>query len=351
MNLSGTRPFADADPFQHQHTFQPPHAHLPHLQHASDIGLLRSTILPSFTLHTTLDIATFIAAKATNRAELKDWCWPTSQVLNAWWSAIGHQVYQHNISPQTAWSGLTYTDKLLLSLVTAWGTRLFARVASRSITRGKDDPRYEQLKQQDPKGFWWNALWKQYLPEAVFLTLVSLPFTVPFKLTASSLDLDSDVQATVRALGVALFGTGFALEVLADEQLKLHKEDGRMDLCRTGVWSIVRHPNYLGDTLIHTSFLLLNAASNFNPIVLLGPLTNYLFLRFVGGDRQTEASQEARYVVDDPARYAQLQSWRASKNSFWPGVKEIVNPWVWGVVGVGVAGVVVEEGVRGLFST
>ncbi|PYI08754.1 DUF1295-domain-containing protein [Aspergillus sclerotiicarbonarius CBS 121057] len=341
MNLTGTSPYGDIN-----HPQPPLHFHHHPRLHSTDIGIFRSTILPSFTLHTTLDLAAFIASKATDRAEIKDWCWPSSQVLNAWWSAIGHQVYYHNISPQTAWSTLSWTDKVLLACVTVWGTRLFTRIASRTITRGKDDPRYDQLKKEDPQGFWTSALWKQYLPEAAFLTLISLPFTVPFRLTSSTLALDSDVQSAVRAIGVALFGAGFALEVMADAQLERHREE-RTDLCRHGVWSIVRHPNYLGDTLVHISFAVLNAASNFNPVILLGPLTNYIFLRFVGGDKQTEASQETRYRAEDPHKYEQLQSWRREKNSFWPGFTEVINPWTWAVVGTGVVGVVAEEGIRG----
>ncbi|GLA28793.1 DUF1295 domain protein [Aspergillus phoenicis ATCC 13157] len=339
MNVSGSAPFGnDYIPHPHLH----PHPRL----HTADIGIFKSTILPSFTLHTTLDIAAFIASKATDRAEIKDWCWPSSQVINAWWSAIGHQVYYHNISPQTAWSTLSWTEKVLLTCVTVWGTRLFTRIASRTITRGKDDPRYDQLKKEDPNGFWTSALLKQYLPEAAFLTLIALPFTVPFRLTSSTLSLDGDVQSAVRAIGVALFGAGFALEVMADAQLELHRQE-RTDLCKHGVWSIVRHPNYLGDTLVHISFAVLNVANNFNPIVLLGPLTNYFFLRFVGGDRQTEASQETRYRTEDLHKYEQLQSWRREKNSFWPGFTEVVNPWTWVVLGAGVLGVVVEEGIRG----
>lgn len=98
---------------------------------------------------------------------------------------------------------------------------------------------------------------------------------------------------------------------------------------------------------MHISFAVLNVANNFNPIVLLGPLTNYFFLRFVGGDRQTEASQETRYRTEDLHKYEQLQSWRREKNSFWPGFTEVVNPWTWVVLGAGVLGVVVEEGIRG----
>lgn len=81
--------------------------------------------------------------------------------------------------------------------------------------------------------------------------------------------------------------------------------------------------------------------------MLLGPLTNYIFLRFVGGDKQNEASQETRYRAEDPLKYEQLQSWRREKNRFWPGLTEVVNPWTWAVVGAGVVGVIAEEGIRG----
>ncbi|PYI29195.1 DUF1295 domain protein [Aspergillus indologenus CBS 114.80] len=314
-----------------------------------ELGILRSTLLPSFALHTTLDLAAWAASRATDKAELKDWNWPASQVINAWWSAVGHQVFYNNVAPQTAWRALSWTDKTLLTLVTAWGTRLFARIAARTLRRGADDARYVQRKTQNPVGFWKEMLWKQYLPEAAFLTLISLPFTLPFRLASPSVALDADVQAALRAFGVGLFGAGFALEVLADGQMEAHRAE-RQDLCRSGVWSIVRHPNYLGDTLVHLGFAFINCATNFNPLVILGPLTNYVFLRFVGGDKMTEASQEDRYKTADLHKYDQLQEWKSKKNSFWPGFKEIVNPWTWAVVGFGVVGVVVEEGLRGLLT-
>lgn len=98
---------------------------------------------------------------------------------------------------------------------------------------------------------------------------------------------------------------------------------------------------------MHFSFVVLNAASSFNPLVLLGPVANYAYLRFIGGDKQNEESQEARYKDQDPHKYVQLQAWRQEKNSFWPSLSELANPWTWAVVGSAVVGVFVEEGVRG----
>ncbi|OQD88933.1 hypothetical protein PENANT_c003G02343 [Penicillium antarcticum] len=308
-----------------------------------DVGILKSTILPSFSLYSSLSLATYIAAETTDRVELKDWLWPSAQVINAWWSAIGQPMYDQGISFNACWDSLPWTEKVLLSCVTIWGTRLFGRIAMRSLSRGKDDARYDAAKKEP--GFWRTAFLKIFLPEAVFLSIISLPFTTPFHMGGSLISLGENAINVVRSLGVALFGAGFAMEVMADTQLVLHCKE-RTDLCRHGVWSIVRHPNYLGDTLVHFSYALLNVAGNFDPVVLLGPLSNYLFLRFVGGDKQTEASQEERYKAQDAHKYEQLQHWQKENNSFWPSPKDLMNPWALAVAGCGFIAVVLEEGMR-----
>ncbi|KAJ5124943.1 uncharacterized protein N7515_008768 [Penicillium bovifimosum] len=323
--------------------------HSPPLQNkmtTSDVGIFKSTLLPSLGIYSTLSLATYLAAEATDRVELKDWLWPSCQVLNAWWTAIGQPIHKHNTSLGTAWDALPWTERVLLSCVTIWGTRLFARIAARSLVRGKDDSRYEAAKKEP--GFWKGALMKLFLPEAAILSVISLPFTVPFTVGGAGLALEENVVNVVRAVGVAVFGMGFAMEVIADTQLGLHRQE-RTDLCRHGIWGVVRHPNYLGDTLVHCSFALLNMAGSFSPVVLLGPLANYLFLRGMGGDKQTEASQEERYKSDDPHKYEQLQQWRKEKNSFWPAMRDLVNPWALAVAGCGFIAVVIEEGFRGAY--
>ncbi|KAJ5336239.1 Protein of unknown function DUF1295 [Penicillium brevicompactum] len=320
--------------------------HSPPLQNAmtpGDVGIFKSTLLPSFGLYTSLSLGTYLAAEATNRVELKDWLWPSSQVLNAWWTAVGSPMYTHNLSFDTVWNAIPWTEKVILGCVTIWGTRLFARIASRSLSRSGDDSRYETAKTEP--GFWKSAFVKIFLPEALVLGIISLPFTIPFTIGDTTLPVSEDGLSIIRALGVGLFGVGFGMEVMADTQLELHRRE-RTDLCRHGVWSLVRHPNYLGDTLVHFSFTLLNMAGFWNPIVLLGPITNYLFLRLVGGDKQTEASQLERYKSQDSSKYDQLRQWQKENNSFWPAIRQLANPWALAVVGCGFISVVIEEGLR-----
>lgn len=143
------------------------------------VGILKSTLLPSLGLHSGLAVVAYTASRVANRVDGKDWLWPTGQVVNAWWSAIGTRVVYNGMSIGTAFSSLTYPDKVLLGGVTAWGANLFYRVASRSIESKSDDARY--LEEKKEPGFWNKALFTMFLPEAVFQFIISLPFTLPFR--------------------------------------------------------------------------------------------------------------------------------------------------------------------------
>jgi hypothetical protein len=103
-------------------------------------------------------------------------------------------------------------------------------------------------------------------------------------------------------------------------------------------------PSYLGDALIHASFpLLLYSTGCFHPLALLGTQANYIFLRAISGDKESEASQEERYKAEDPVKLDQLETRRTEKNGFWPRLQEIANPCTWVVVGAGGIGIVAEK--------
>lgn len=209
----------------------------------STVGILQSTIIPSLGFHSGLSVVAYAAARASNRLVVKDYLWPSAQVLNAWWSAVGIPVVYHSVPIATALSSLTYTQQLLLGGVTVWGLRLLYRVVGRGVARGGDDPRYESVKKEP--GFWNNALLKVFLPEAIFQTLITLPFTVPFRAPWSSAAASPNLPVSaelVHGLAVFLFSAGFATEILADSQLASHQKHDKADLNRAGVWSIVRHP-------------------------------------------------------------------------------------------------------------
>ncbi|KAF2816120.1 DUF1295-domain-containing protein [Mytilinidion resinicola] len=316
-----------------------------HVESASlfDVGIFKDTLAPSLALHSGFAVIAWGAARYTNRVEAKDWIWPSGQVVNAWWSAVGRRVYA-GFTLSQALNRLSWHERLVLTGVTLWGGRLFYRVASRSIKRGKDDPRYDEVKKEDD--FWTKSLLTTFLPEALIQSIISLPFTAPFRHEGAVL---MGYHPYVQMAAVGIFSAGLALETIADYQLDQHKKEGKGGLTKEGVWSIVRHPNYLGDTFVHLSFIVLLYGSDMlAPVELLGPLANYLFLRYFGGDKENEASQTRRYSMSDPEKLKQLEQFRNEKNSFWPAAKELSNHWLWTVLGFGALGIAIEEGLRTL---
>ncbi|KAJ0295415.1 hypothetical protein COL5a_000162 [Colletotrichum fioriniae] len=316
----------------------------------STLGLVQNALLPSFGLHAGLSTVVYAVARYTDRADAKDWLWPSGQVANAWWTAIGARVVHDGLSVPSAWNSLGYTQKLLLTGVSAWGARLFYRIATRSVKRGKDDDRYVALKKKDPK-FWDKAFFSMFLPEAALQALIALPFTLPFRapLTSARSSAFTEFPETFHSLAVFLFTAGLALETIADSQLEEHSSKSK-EINREGVWSIVRHPNYLGDALIHLSFpVLLYSAGMLHPLAALGPVVNYVVLRYLGGDKVTEASQEERYAKENPLKFQQLQEYKRDKNSFWPSIGEYDNKWLWIVAATGAIGVAVERGLLAYF--
>ncbi|KZT59074.1 DUF1295-domain-containing protein [Calocera cornea HHB12733] len=298
----------------------------------------------SFLLHAGSSLALYAVGRATDRAEAKDWLWPSGMVVNAWWQAVGQRVVLDGVGVGDAWDELTWREKLLLAGVTAWGTRLFYRILSRSLARGTDDPRYTSLKSQP--GFWNSALFKLYLPEALFQTLITLPFTAPFRLVVAPHALASNPWTGWDTAAVALWGSGMALEVLADAQLSAHAPAHPGKLQTQGVWSLVRHPNYLGDALVHLSFPLLTLSTPlWNAWYLLGPAANYVYLRFVGGD-SGEGESVGQYAREDTRKWIDWKNWAKEVNSFWPGLNTVANKWSYIVLACGAGTVVLERALR-----
>lgn len=80
-----------------------------------------------------------------------------------------------------------------------------------------------------------------------------------------------------------------------------------------------------------------------HPLAVLGPIANYILLRYVGGDKEHEAFEEQRYFKEKSPKYSQLQEYKTQKNAFWPSLNEVHNPWCWTVVTVGVTCAMLER--------
>lgn len=311
------------------------------------VGIFQSTILPSIGFHSGLAITAYLASRATDRVDGKDFLWPTAPVLNAWWSAVGLKVLNNNLSLSAAWDTVSYPERLLLAGITIWGGRLLYRTASQSITQKRDNEKYTTQKNRE--GFWNEALGKIFLPEALLQAAISLPFTLAFRDQHASALASPPVYHVLgwHMVAVGVWTAGMTLDALADAQSTRADGSSNGEVVTEGVWSIVRHPNYLGDALVHASFpLLLYSMGIMHPVTLLAPFANYAFLRYIRGDKEKESSQEERYRKEDPTKFAQLQEYKQQKQAFWPSLQELGNPWTAVVVAAGFGGAWLEYGIK-----
>jgi steroid 5-alpha reductase family enzyme len=93
--------------------------------------------------------------------------------------------------------------------------------------------------------FWWVSLFTVFAFQGALLWVISLPVQVA--VVASG----PPGLGVTDALGIALWGIGFAFEAVGDAQLSRFRADpgSRGKVLDTGLWRYTRHPNYFGDAL------------------------------------------------------------------------------------------------------
>lgn len=167
----------------------------------------------------------------------------------------------------------------LLMMVSFWGLRLFSHVFGRFRRTDSEDPRYIELRKKWPK----KALDLQvylriYVVQALAATLISIP--VILILSGSVIP-----QVTYASLGIAIWLTGFIIEIMADSQLKifLSVPENRGKLMKDGLWAYSRHPNYFGEILLWWGIGIMTYGTQYALLGIVGPIVITILIIFVSG--------------------------------------------------------------------
>jgi len=208
-------------------------------------------------------------------------------------------------------SSFTIRQNVARYLVTAWALRLGSFLFYRVMKDGKDK-RFDKAK-QDPATFFtfWTmqGLW-------VFVTLI--PFialnTTTFNPAIGLRDY----------IGWSLWGLGFLTEVVADLQKSTFKSDPANDgkFIQSGLWSISRHPNYLGEISLWFGLFLTCSSVFRGPqyLTLVSPIMVTLLITKLSGIPLLEASGEKRWGKD-----AEYQSYVRDVPVLIPDVRKIFD--------------------------
>lgn len=213
-----------------------------------------------------------------------------------------------------AWAGLMAVAALLVGALaegaemprglvalfgSLWGTRLCLHLLRR-VLHEPEDGRYQALRAS-----WQGSRGKFFVffqMQAVVVALFCLPF-----IAAASRHDNAFCTWTLAAIAVWLLSIGG--ESLADWQLARFRGDAgnRSQVCRVGLWSWSRHPNYFFEWLHWFAYVLLAVGSQFFWLSLVGPVVMFAFLYRVSGIPWTEA-QSLRSRGDQYRNYQQQVS-------------------------------------------
>jgi len=178
--------------------------------------------------------------------------------------------------------------KILMNLaVLSWSLRLSISILARNWGRGEDF-RYKAWR-DTWHHFVIRSFFQIFILQGLFMLIIALP--VYFVNSASAVEL-----SPVDFLGMSVFLVGFTFEAVGDYQLKLFKKNpaNKGKLITTGLWSITRHPNYFGESLIWWGIALFALDYPGGWKTLLSPVILTLLLRFVSGVPMLEQKYKGR---------------------------------------------------------
>ena len=165
---------------------------------------------------------------------------------------------------------------LLFAVILFWGVRLTANWAYTFKGLGKQDWRYDRIK--DKTGDFYqvvNLVGIQLMPTfIVYLCILPAVYYIMGQSEFSLLSL----------FGLAISLSGAVLQMTADIQLHAFREstDDKSKIIRTGVWKHSRHPNYLGEILMWWGVYMAMLPSHTQLwYLLIGAFANTMLFLFI----------------------------------------------------------------------
>jgi steroid 5-alpha reductase family enzyme len=171
-------------------------------------------------------------------------------------------------------------------LVVAWGLRLAVHVGVRNAGRG-EDPRYRKWREEWGKHAALRAFLQVFLLQHCLVLVVLAPVTYVIVHGGGPL-------TTLDAIGLCVWGAGFAFEAVGDYQLLRFTREpaSKGRIMTTGLWKYTRHPNYFGEVTLWWGVFLIALAVPGGWMTVVGPLAITGLILGVSGIPMLEARYE-----------------------------------------------------------
>jgi steroid 5-alpha reductase family enzyme len=199
--------------------------------------------------------------------------------------------------------GLPARKLIVGILIFTWAFRLSFHLFNRWV-KLPEDRRYTALKEQ-----WGTTAQVRMFRFYQFQALGCALFALPVFFAANN---NSDLS-WLDFIGVAIFLVSMVGEATADRQLDQFKNKpaNKGKVCKTGLWSYSRHPNYFFEWTHWFSYVFLAVTTSWGWISIIAPIAMYYFLTQKTGIPTTEA-QAIRSKGDAYREY------QRTTNAFFP---------------------------------
>lgn len=258
--------------------------------------------------------ACFLVSLVTDNYSQVDKLWSLIPIAYVWIVAI-----RADLEPRIL---------LMAFLVTVWGIRLtynFNRRGGYSFRfwTGEEDYRWAVLRSKPE----FSAKWKWQLFNLLFISFYQMGLILLFTLPALK-SMNGEPLGWFDALIAVLFLSFVVTETIADQQQwKFHKEKSRLQeegialpekyrkgFVDTGLWGLVRHPNYASEQAIWIVFYLFSVAATGQWLnwSIMGAIL--LVLLFLGSSNFSEGISASKYPEYETykqrvARFVPLKLW------------------------------------------
>lgn len=198
-----------------------------------------------------------------------------SSMYDPYWSVIPVPIalYWISISPQ----GNDIRQLLVMAVIAFWSLRLTINWIKSWPNMGHEDWRYKKLKEDSGKYYWPVS----FLGIHLFPTLIVFLGMLPV-LTAVG---NEAPLGFFDLMGILVCASAVLIEYTADEQLRrfnIHNRVKGMNM-NQGLWSISRHPNYLGEILFWMGLFIiaLNNHIQSNLWTGIGFISMFILFKFI----------------------------------------------------------------------
>ena len=238
----------------------------------TEVSLVKNAILFAFIIQWTL----FIPAFLFKTEKFYDISGSFTYI-----SIVSYVCYQSYLL-----KGFNLANLILVFFIGFWAVRLGSFLFLR-IHKAGEDRRFRLIKRSPTQFFMTWTL------QGMWVSLCSA-----CALTAMASDQGLIINAWFYT-GSFLFLFGLAIEIVADYQKTIFRRDqkNKEDFIKTGLWSLSRHPNYLGEIILWLgiSVISFSSLSDWQYITLISPIFTYLLLVHISGVRILESNGKKKW--------------------------------------------------------